>query len=515
MAGSADIVRLTGMSSGLDTEAIIGAYTSTHKSKVESAKKNLTLTKWKQDSWKDMNSKIYSFYSKTLSTLRFSTAYKKSKTTTSNGALSVVSGSNPVNGVQTAKIKSTASAAYLTGSEIAVGSGSDSLTEKLGIEEGKQITFSDNKGNTKTIQIGGEASDGVTVVNTMDELTKAFKNAGVNASFDSNNKRIFLSAKETGESNDFNLSGDNETLAKLGLASADQIATLGDSAGYKAANKLDGSSAELELNGASFKSDTNTFNINGSTFQINYMPSDPNETISINTQDDYEGVYDTVKSILKEYNTLMQDISKAYNADSSKGYDPLTDEQREAMSEKEIEEWENKIKGSILRQDDRLGSVMNTLINSFSQGFEIDGKTMYLSDFGIATQGYFTADKNDRYGLHIDGDSSDEVSAAKDDKLKAMISSDPEKVAQFFGAFANKLYKDIYSEMGTSSLSSIYKVYNDKELKSEQEDWEKKVTDLESKLKDIEDKYYRKFTAMEKLMSSMNSTQNSMSAFFG
>ena len=52
-------------------------------------------------------------------------------------------------------------------------------------------------------------------------------------------------------------------------------------------------------------------------------------------------------------------------------------------------------------------------------------------------------------------------------------------------------------------------------LKSEQEDWEKKVTDLESKLKDIEDKYYRKFTAMEKLMSSLNSTQNSMSAFFG
>ena len=116
---ASDIVRLTGMSSGLDTEAIIGAYTSTHSKRVDDAKKKLQLNKWTQDAWKDMNSKIYSFYSKTLSTARFSSTYKKQKTTTSNGALSVVAGSGATNGVQTAKIKSTASAAYLTGAEVA------------------------------------------------------------------------------------------------------------------------------------------------------------------------------------------------------------------------------------------------------------------------------------------------------------------------------------------------------------------------------------------------------------
>ena len=513
---ASDMIRITGMNSGLDTEAIIGAYTSVHSERVKSAKKNLTLTKWKQDAWKDMNSKIYSFYSKTLSTAKFSSAYKKSKTTTSNGALSVVSGANAVNGVQSAKIKSTASAAYLTGSEVDIKA-DENLNEKLGIAAGEKITFKDNKGNEQTIQIGGVSVDGsATVVNNMDELAKAFKDAGLNANFDAGNKRLFLSAKETGESNDFSLSADNnEVLAKLGLATQAQIDALDNKADYTAANKLDGSSAVLELNGATFKSDSNTFNINGSTYQVNYMPANPEESISINTQDDYEGVYDVVKGILKEYNELMTSISKAYNADTAKGYEPLTAEQKEEMTDKEVEEWEGKIKNSLLRRDQNLGDVMNAMINSFSQGFEIGGKTMYLSDFGISTQGYFAAEKDERYSLHIDGDTSDEVSGANADKLKAMISSDPEKVAEFFGAFANKMYNDIYAHMGTSSLSSIYKVYNDKELKKEQTDWEKKVADLESKLKDIEDKYYKKFASMEKLLGSMNSTQNSMSSFFG
>ncbi len=513
---ASDMVRITGMNSGLDTEAIIGAYTSVHSERVKSAKNSLTLNKWKQSAWKDMNSKIYSFYTKTLSTMRMTSAYKKSKTTTSNSALSVVSGANAVNGVQTAKIKSTASAAYLTGSEVNIGA-DENLNEKLGIGIGEKITFKDNKGNEQTIQIGGVSVDGsATVVNNMNELADAFKKAGLNANFDAGNKRLFLSAKETGESNDFSITADNnEVLAKLGLASQAQLDTLANGSDYKAANKIDGSSAELELNGATFKSDSNTFTINGSTYQINYMPTNPDENISINTQDDYEGVYDAVKGILKEYNELMTAMSKAYNADSAKGYDPLTDEQKDQMSEKEIEEWENKIKDSLLRRDENLYGVMNAMTNSFAQGFEIGGKTMYLSDFGISTQGYFTADKNERYSLHIDGDTSDEVSAANADKLKAMISSDPEKVAEFFSSLAGKMYNDIYDKMGSSSLSSIYKVYNDKELKKEQTDWEKKVADLESKLKDIEDKYYKKFAAMEKLMGSMNSTQNSMSAFFG
>ena len=40
-------------------------------------------------------------------------------------------------------------------------------------------------------------------------------------------------------------------------------------------------------------------------------------------------------------------MDKLYNADSAKGYEPLTDEEKDAMSDSAIEEWENKIKDSM------------------------------------------------------------------------------------------------------------------------------------------------------------------------
>lgn len=507
---SSNMIRITGMNSGLDTESIISAYTSTHSKRVTDAKNKKTLNEWTQNAWQGMNTKIYSFYSGTLTTNRMSSAYAKTKVTTSNNALSVVAGKGAANGVQNAKIKATASAAYLTGAKIGVKSGSDNLTDSLGIAEGQQITFNDANG-TKTIQIGGESSDENTkVVNTMDDLVKAFKDFGLNANYDAGNGRIFLNAKTTGKDYDFNLGGDLDALGKLGLLTKDQGAT-----DEQAVTKIDASNAVLELNGAEFESNTNTFTINGSTYSINYMPANPNETIAVTTSTDYDGIYNVVKDMLKQYNDLVNEMSKQYNAASAKGYEPLTEEQKEAMTDKEVEDWENKIKDSLLRNDDTLYSVMNALTAASYKGFEVDGKTMYLSDFGISTMSYFEAEANERYALHIDGNPDDSYSAGKEDKLKAMIAADPEKVMKFFTQLSQEMYKGLDEKMKSSSLSSIYKVYNDKQLKTEATDWDKKIADLEKKLTDIEDKYYQKFASMEKLLSSINSKQSSVAGFFG
>ena len=207
-------------------------------------------------------------------------------------------------------------------------------------------------------------------------------------------------------------------------------------------------------------------------------------------------------------------MSKAFNADSSKGYDPLTDEQKEAMSEKEVEEWEKKIKDSLLRNDENLSGVMQALTSTMMDGIEVGGKKLYLSDFGINTQDYFSADKNERNALHIDGDKDDEVSAGNTDKLKAMISSDPETVTSFFQQLAGKLYDNLYEKMGTSSLSSIYKVYNDKQLKEESTSWDNKIMELEDKITKIEDKWYSKFSKMETKLAKMQKNQTAVSGFF-
>ena len=72
-------------------------------------------------------------------------------------------------------------------------------------------------------------------------------------------------------------------------------------------------------------------------------------------------------------------MDKLYNADSSKGYDPLLSEEKEALSDSEIEDWEKKIKDSLLRRDSSLSSVISSMTSTMAAGIEIGGKTLYLS----------------------------------------------------------------------------------------------------------------------------------------
>ncbi len=493
-----DLMRLTGLSSGMDTESIVSALVSAKKTKVDEAKQAQKKLEWTQDAWKDMNSKIYGLYSGKLSNLRFSNSYNKKATKTSNDALNVVSGQNAVNGVYTAKINSLAKAGYLTGAEISTKSGGKITGETkladLGIVAGSSIGIQ-YKGKTTQIDIGADM--------TMNQFVNKLKEVGVNASFDEGNQRLFVSAKETGAANDFLFvnAGSNTTdaLNKLGLTAS------------SGSTRIKGSDAELVLNGATFKSSTNTFNINGSTYTVNRVVD---EEISITTEDDTSGIYDMIKDFLKEYNDTITSMYKSYNADSAKGYEPLTDEQMEVMTEKQIEDWETKIKDSLLRKDSTLSSVMTAMRSAMNQGVEIDGKTYYLSDFGIGTGGYFEVEEDERYALHIDGDADDTYSAGKTDKLKAAIASDPELVTKFFTKLSTELYSELTDKMGSSDYSSIYKVYNDKKMKSDYDQYTKDIKELEKKLSAAEDKYYKKFTAMEKAMAKLNSGANAISGLF-
>ena len=67
-------IRITGLNSGLDTEAIISALVSSYSYKTNKYKKAQTKLSWKQDAWKTLNTKVYSFYT-SLDSLRFSKNY--------------------------------------------------------------------------------------------------------------------------------------------------------------------------------------------------------------------------------------------------------------------------------------------------------------------------------------------------------------------------------------------------------------------------------------------------------
>ena len=38
-----------------------------------------------------------------------------------------------------------------------------------------------------------------------------------------------------------------------------------------------------------------------------------------------------IKSFLKDYNSIINEMDKLYNADSARGYEPLTDDEKDAV----------------------------------------------------------------------------------------------------------------------------------------------------------------------------------------
>lgn len=544
-----DLLRMTGMYSGMDTESIVSQLVKTKSTKVTNLKNEQKKLEWKQTAWQDLNSKIYNMYSKTLSNLRLTSAYSKKSTVSSDSTkATVVASEGAVNGTQTLKVNKLAKSGYLTGAKLdgktttTTGTDGKDVTKVVNWETTDKLSEIDSNLTGKTISITtGSGTDAkttdieITADMTINDLVAKFKDAGVNASFDTTNQRFFINSTGTGSAKNFTLTSDDSTaLASLGL---DPNTTYTDINGSKnSCVKIEGQDAEIVLNGATFTSDSNTFSINGLT--INTLGV-TDEEISIVTSTDYDGIYNTIKDFLTEYNDLINEMDKLYNADSARKYDMLTDDEKESMTDDEVEQWEDKIKSALLRKDNSLYNVMNTLTSTMMEGFyennlsdkekknmssseitawykENGGKKHYLSDYGIGTLSYFEAQDNEHHAYHINGDADDEFTSTKEDKLKAAIAEDPEGTANFFATLCKTLYSKLDETMSASTdYSSIYKVYNDKQLKKDYNDYTTKISDAEDELNDYEDRWYNKFSKMEVALSKLQSQTSSISSMLG
>ena len=713
-------IRMSGLSSGMDTEAIVKELMSAQSLKKNKVVKAKTKLEWTQTKWADLNTKLTGLYNNFVTKMQLSTAYKTKKTTISDTSKASVSAkTNAVNGSYTMEVKNIATAQYLTGAKIDA-SATDKLVDLDSSLLNKEISITTGGTTTKFA---------VTADTTLKDFTSALQNAGLNASFDDAQKRIFISSKDSGVANTFsistsglsnaevtargalceaagysNMSNTNkasfdeamqalqtsgvgtddynkalDTIAKLSYdtkkASADTAAetyvkaklysekyseyeekareslkntyldddgnlktgktqedydkavakkadtdtvsyissqlkeddvklqieeaafsgkTEADMADFseKAVSKyyssgvkaftgmdgvdedsektrmaaytekyasvtdrnealsssaltslgladisvdadgkvtvnggandstntsiptgmalIEGSDSKIILNGAELTSSSSVVSANGLEISLTSVTKE-NESVTFSVATDTDAVYDSVKSFLKEYNSVMKEMNTLYNADSAKSYEPLTSQEKEAMSDDEVKEWETKIKNSLLRSDSTLGSIINAMRSAMQTTVEHDGKTYALSSFGIMT----STDYTEGGLLHIYGDPDDSVYSANDDKLKKALESDPDAViATLTGVFSN-LRQTMSDKMAGSKYSSAMTFYNDIKMKSDVKDYESDIKDWEDKLADMEDAYYSKFTAMETALAKLQSQQSTMSGLFG
>lgn len=314
----------------------------------------------------------------------------------------------------------------------------------------------------------------------------------------------------------------NSALSGLGLADvvvdADGNVTVNGGANDSSTNSsipsgmalIAGSDSKIILNGAELTSSSSVVSANGLDITLTGLTKE-DEPITFSVATDTESVYNSIKSFLKEYNDVMKEMKTLYNADSAKGYEPLTSEEKEAMTDEDVKLWEDKIKDSLLRSDSTLYSIINGMRSAMMSTVEYDGKTYALSSFGIMT----STDYTEGGLLHIYGDPDDSVYSDKDDKLKKALADDPDAVIATLTGVFGKLRETMSQKMAGSKYSSALTFYDDIKMKSDVKSYEEEIEEWEDKLAEIEDSYYQKFTAMETALAKLQSQQSSLSGLFG
>ncbi len=562
-------IKLSGLVSGMDTEAMIEEIVSAYSKRKDNVFREQKTLKYKQDAWSELNSKIYGFYTGKLSSMQLESSYSLKKTSVSNEAkASITAGTDAVNGTQELKIKQLAKTSYLTGARIETATG-DKVAQNtslgaLGIEKDTKIT----------VKVGEELKEITLKADmTIKELDAELSDMGLNVNFDENNGRFFISSKESGAAGEFSLIATDadgmDALNKLGLATstegtlqayeeylkkyqgdmnvdtakiqyatdmaeyltilnkkedertADEQTRLEQLQAYygdidsDGATKIDGQDAVIELNGAEFTSTSNSFQINGLTITAKAV-TDEDEIVTLTTDTDVDAIYNKIKDFFKEYNELLTEMSTKYNAESAGDYEPLTEEEEEELSETQIEKWEKILTTAALRRDNTLSTVMSSMRTVMSKSYEINGKSYALSSFGIKTLGYFNAEDNEKGNFHIDGNEEDKLSSTNPDKLRAMIVSDPEGTIEFFSTIMKDLYKTIDEKMAKSTdTKSAFKIYNDKYMQKQYDQYSEKLEDWEDKIEDYRARYEKKFSNMEVAMSKLQSQSSYLSNLMG
>ncbi len=307
----------------------------------------------------------------------------------------------------------------------------------------------------------------------------------------------------------------SDSLSAMGLGKIEGTAVSQNSDGTGMV-VVEASNSEFTLDGATMTETSNSFTVNGITLNLSGTTQNKDDAsiydiVQITVGKDVDSTYKLVKEAITEYNKLLEEMNTLYNADSARGYDPLTDEQKEAMTETDIENWEKKIKDSLLRRDDTLGTLLTSMRNALSSSYtDEDGKTYALSSFGIVTGNYTEKGK-----LHIYGDEEDATYATYEDRLKASLEEDPDKVMDVLTHVFGNLYETMTEKCAKTEISSALTFYNDKQYNNLLKDYEDDLDILEDRIKELEDRYYKQFTAMEKALSTLQNQSNSLASLLG
>lgn len=481
-------MRVGGLASGMDTDSIVKDMMKIQKMPLDKLMQQKTFTEWQQEATRDTNLSMTNLRT-SASNLRLQSSFNSySATSPTPNSFTVATTANAMSGSYQLQVTSVASAAKLNSANSITNSAGTAAksTDQIGVAG--RITIGD-------ISIDVASTDTFAdVAKNLQDKTAASVPA-LRASFDNTTSRFFIATKGMGADQDFTLEFKN---ADGTAASAELANKIMNNSGATSATATGAADGEIMFDNIAIKNlKTNQTTVNGLT--INLLQT--SETAStINVQSNPEKPLAMIKDFVDKYNETIENLQKQLVEKRYPDFQPLSDEQKKDMTEKEIELWEDKARSGLLRNDPVLKSAMQDLRRAFMDSVTglAEGNINHLSQIGINTGSYTEGGK-----LFIDEKKLSEALTNKPDEVMALFTT-RDAAGNGVGARVydtlNNIVKNLSEKAGSSS-SSVDNSTLSKKIKQMNDE----ISRWQDRLTRVEDRYWKQFTAMEKALSQMNS----------
>ncbi|MBP1931510.1 flagellar filament capping protein FliD [Ammoniphilus resinae] len=532
-------LRFSGLASGMDTESIVKKLMDAERIPLNKLKQDRQWKDWQRDAYRETNTLLMDLRS-SMEKLRLQSSFTQTKVSSSDTSkVDVTKVGKPSLDSYTISSASFAKPAQPSSVKFAsTGLSPDDLINKNG---GTDFTFKllNTDGTESEIKVDADVDTVNSVISRINSLSDK---TGVTASYSEGDKRLIFTSTATGASADFAVTtADGNNPLKIVKGSIKE--SLSDSTGTTITKfdvlKQDGTSdanavvigKDLEpgtvvINGTTVSTTGNSFVYDGLKFTLKAEMVSGTGSVTINKETDTEAIYNDIKTFVDKYNELIETLNGKLDEKRYRNYQPLLEDQKESMKDKEIELWEEKAKSGLLRNDN---IISNALVKLRSSLYNVvsgaaNDKFDTLSEIGIKPSDEW----RDNGKLVIN-----------EDKLKEAITNNIESVKEFFtktydtgdksdttvnnstkyqnSGVAWRFYdqlnasiKDITDKAGLAGATETTSLMG--KAIGEIDD---RIDAFQNRLIEVENRYWRQFTAMEKAIQKANSQSGWMMQQFG
>lgn len=528
-------MRISGIASGFDTETMIKELMNAERLRINRYYQQEQTLKWRQEAYNTTNRTMANFILNTrkdlgLSEIMYNGTIRSNATnnftwvkrafSSDESSVSAVGKTNAINGSYQVKVNALAENAAATSQQLAAGSNEADgenfvLDSNLKFKGNDTITVTTDVGSIE-INVGpdGDVKDINGFVSALNRAVDGDgKSLGIQASYDRSLGKLIVTTRDSGANKFIQVSSNGDTAGKM---------FTGDILGAG----VTGADASITFNGDEITSSTNNFSVFGIDITAKKITS---AEVTIKVDTNVDGIFEKIKGFVDSYNELVDTINGTLNEKTYRDYKPLTQEEKAALSDKEIEAWEKKAKSGLLKNNESLSRTLQSIRGSLYQPIDgVTGTYDYLHQLGITTGNYKDGGK-----LVID-----------EEKLRKAITEDPNGVMDVFfktpemdstgeertatSGIIQRVYdglvtgmKDIVKQSGTGADENLLRnvqsnmlvefVSDHSSLSKIDKDLRTLSTNIlreERLLMQKENRYWQKFTAMEKALSQMNQQSN-------